>query len=48
MRKVEADCYHERIRRYEEDKRKMKREHPEYTAEEYKKAIDKLADKWRI
>lgn len=41
-------CYYERLLCYEEDKRKMKREHPEYTAKEYERAIKRLADKWRI
>lgn len=48
MRKVEADCYRERIRRYEEDKRKMKREHPEYTAEQRDRLTKMLADKWQV
>ena len=48
MKNADDRSYNERIRRYEDDKRKMKREHPEYTAKEYERAIKRLADKWRI
>lgn len=41
-------CYYDRIRRYEDDKRKINLVHPEYTAREYEKAVKALADKWRI
>lgn len=40
--------YHDRLRRYEDEKRKIIRDHPNYTAREYEEAIKKLADKWRI
>lgn len=40
--------YHDRLRRYEDEKRKIIRDYPNYTAREYEEAIQKLADKWRI
>lgn len=41
-------CWYDRLRRYEEEKEKLLHDHPEYTSEEYEKAIRKLTDKWRI
>lgn len=40
--------YHDRLRCYEDEKRKIIRDYPDYTAREYEEAVKKLADKWRI
>lgn len=41
-------CYFERLLCFEDDKRKLQKEHPEYTAAEYEKAVKDLADKWDV
>lgn len=41
-------CYYERLLCYEEDKRNMLKEHPEYTAEQRDGLTKMLADKWQV
>ena len=48
MGKIAELCYYERFRKYEEEKKRVKKEHPEYTQKEYERAIKKLADKWEV
>lgn len=48
MGKIAELCYYERLRKYEEEKKRIKKEHPDYTPKEYERAIKKLADKWEV
>ena len=47
---VDSDdfSYLERMLCFEEDKRNILKNHPEYTYSEYEKAVKQLADKWQI